>query len=540
MNAVSYSIRGGDYEQGGSASRSVKEQLKKVGADPAVVRRAMIAAYEAEMNVVIHSHGGELRVALQNGQLDVEVIDEGPGIPDVEQAMRAGFSTAPQAARELGFGAGMGLPNIKKNSDRFAIESAVGRGTRVSFTILLRPQALYGAGKHSLWIAPEKCRQSFRCLPACPTQAVRVLHGKPEVLDYLCIDCTACIAACPSGALGMAGTTETLAAAGDTVLVIPAESLVQFGAGISPERVLDELAALGFREVWVTAGWDAAMRTAVVEYARHEAKMRPVISPACPAVVNWIETRFPSLIPHLAPFASAFEAVRAEMPGKPAIFIVSCPCERTTVLGNGGPPQPMVVRPATLRATVLPRLAGAGTSPGCKPGGVCTPDLPVEPVAVAPSCDTSALLRVTGVRHVANMLESIENGLAGDVDVVEPWFCDEGCFGSPLLADDPFLARRRWAPPPGMNAGPARAVRRSVPFAPRKGLRLDDDMARAIQKLTKIDRLVRTLPGSNCGVCGAPTCAALAEDIVLGRASPDACPRQRPAADAHQNQEKAT
>jgi anti-sigma regulatory factor (Ser/Thr protein kinase)/Na+-translocating ferredoxin:NAD+ oxidoreductase RNF subunit RnfB len=540
MNAVSYSIRGGDYEHGGSASRSVKEQLKKVGADPAVVRRAMIAAYEAEMNVVIHSHGGELRAALQNGQLDVEVIDKGPGIPDIDKAMRAGFSTAPPSARELGFGAGMGLPNIKKNSDRFAIDSAVGRGTRISFTILLRPQALYGAGRHSVRITPNKCRQSFRCLTACPTQAVRVLHGKPEILDYLCVDCTACIAACPSSALDMAGTTETLTAAADTVLVLPAESLVQFGAGISPERVLDELMALGFREVWLTAGWEAALRTAVTEYARHEAHVRPVISPACPAVVNWIETRFPSLIPHLAPFLSAFEAVRAELSGKPAIFVASCPCERTTVLANANLPQPEVALPATLRATVLPRLAGADTSPGCKPGGFCTAQRPVEPVATTPSCDSSAPLRVTGVRHVANVLESIENGLAGDVDVIEPWICDEGCFGSPLLADEPFLARLRWSPPPQVPAEPARAVRRSVPFAPRKGLRLDDDMARAIQKLGKIDRLVRTLPGSNCGVCGAPTCAALAEDIVLGRAIPDACPRQRPTANAQSDQEKAT
>ena len=105
MSAVSYKIKGGDYENDGAASRRVKEQLKKIGADPAVVRRAMVAAYEAEMNVVIHAHQGELRASLHDGQLDVEVVDEGPGIPDVDVAMTPGFSTASAEARELGFGA---------------------------------------------------------------------------------------------------------------------------------------------------------------------------------------------------------------------------------------------------------------------------------------------------------------------------------------------------------------------------------------------------------------------------------------------------
>jgi len=277
MNAVSFSIQGGDYEHGGAASRSVKEQLKKVGADPAVVRRAMVAAYEAEMNVVIHAQRGALRATLQSGQLDVEVVDEGPGIPDIEQVTRPGFSTASAMARELGFGAGLGLPNIKKNSDRFAIESAVGRGTRVSFTILLKPQSLYGAGRHSLRIVPARCKQSLRCVRACPTQAVRVFRGRPEVLDYLCIDCTACIGACPTGALAMAGTTDSLPPAEDAVLVVTAESLVQFGAGVHPERVLSELAALGFRDVRLTTDWEAALRAAVVEYAFAEATSRPVI-----------------------------------------------------------------------------------------------------------------------------------------------------------------------------------------------------------------------------------------------------------------------
>jgi anti-sigma regulatory factor (Ser/Thr protein kinase)/Fe-S-cluster-containing hydrogenase component 2 len=519
MTAATYTIVGGDYEHGGAASRALKEQLKKVGADPAVVRRAMIAAYEAEMNVVIHAERGELRAELQSGQLDVEVVDEGPGIPDVEQAMRPGYSTASATARELGFGAGMGLPNIKKNSDQFAIESAVGRGTRVRFTILLKPQSLYGAGRHSLHIVAERCKQSLHCVRACPTRAVRVFRGRPEVLDYLCIDCTACIAACPTATLVMKGTVDVLPPAGDFVLVVTPESLVQFGAGVTPARVLSELGALGWRDVRTTADWDAALRAAVIDYAWAEAAARPVISPACPAVVNLIEMRFPSLIPQLAPFESAITALATDLRGQRAAFVVSCPCQRTALLAGEAEPKPELILPAALRAAVRPRVRSNTSSAGSPPAANGVPKTP-----------GNQILRVTGVRHVLGVLEAIEDGLAGDVRAVEPWACDAGCFGSPLLAEDPYLARQRWVPPAGAPAA-AQAIRRRRPFEPRKGLRLDSDMGKAIQKLAKIDKMTRALPGGDCAICGAPTCAALAEDIVLGRATPDACVR-RPAGGA--------
>lgn len=525
MNATRYEIVGGDYERGGAASRSLKEQLKKVGADPAVVRRAMIAAYEAEMNVVIHAQRGELRASLDNGQLDVEVADEGPGIADIDAALRPGYSTASAKARELGFGAGMGLPNIKKNSDRFAIESAVGRGTTVRFTIVLRPQALYGAGRNSLHIIAEQCRQSFRCIHACPTQALRVFRGKPQVLDYLCIDCTACIAACPSGALTARGTRDELAPAGDAVLVVSPPVLTQFGAGIRPTDVLAVLAGLGFREVWVTWAAESALRNAVVEYAGTDAATRPVISPACPAVVNLIETKFPSLIPHVAPFVSVTEAVRAELGGRRAVFVVTCPSQRTAVLAGEDSGKPEVVLPAALRAAVRPRLHGADPSRDRK-GAARRWDVCATQDSAMPAGD--GVLTVTGLRHVMSILNAIEDGLANDLAVVEPWACDEGCFGAPLLVDDPFLARRRWTPPADA-CGPATTRRRAKPLTPRPGLRLDDDMTKAISKLARIDKLRRTLPGCDCGWCGSPTCATLAEDIVRGRAAADACVRQNSA-----------
>ncbi|MGD8451740.1 MAG: [Fe-Fe] hydrogenase large subunit C-terminal domain-containing protein [Phycisphaerae bacterium] len=511
MPTFRYEIEGGDYERGGRASRALKEQLKRVGADPAVLRRAMIAAYEAEMNVVIHAHRGHLSAVLDNGHLEVEVADTGPGIPNVEQALREGFSTASAEARQLGFGAGMGLPNIRKSADSFTIESTPGKGTQLCFGLSLRPPALYGVGRHSLHVAPERCRQSLRCLHACPTQAVRVFRGRPDVLDYLCIDCTACIAGCPTGTMGVTGLGDALPTAKDAVLVVSAESLAQFGADADPAAVLNEIRQLGFRDVRVTAGWEVALRQAVVEYAKTEAAGWPVISPACPAVVNLIETRFPGLLPHVAPFDTAVVALRATLKGERVVCVVSCPAQRTLVVGDGVE----VVSPAALRAAVMPRLTGKHTEE--QPAAAY--------VAATPTTDENGVMRVTGLQHVLRVLDDVEDGLAEDVEIIEPWACDEGCFGSPLLAADAYLGSRRWHHAAATPDGEAKAQRRTAERTPRPGLRLDDDMAKAVQKLARIDRLARSLPGDDCGQCGAPTCAALAEDIVLGRADRDACPR---------------
>jgi len=113
----------------------MKKALTRLGVNPASIKRAAIAMYEAEINAVIHAHGGVAVVHIYPDAVMIEIIDHGPGIPDVEQAMKEGYSTAPDTAREMGFGAGMGLPNIKKHADSLEIETAVGVGTKVTMHI---------------------------------------------------------------------------------------------------------------------------------------------------------------------------------------------------------------------------------------------------------------------------------------------------------------------------------------------------------------------------------------------------------------------
>ncbi len=131
-----FALKGGDFAAAGRASCEIKELLKEIGVDPQAVRRTAIASYEAEMNVIMYARRGRLSLAVTPGRVLIVVEDRGPGIPDIPLAMTEGYSTATPEMQELGFGAGMGLPNIKRNTDRLQITSTVGHGTRLEMTIL--------------------------------------------------------------------------------------------------------------------------------------------------------------------------------------------------------------------------------------------------------------------------------------------------------------------------------------------------------------------------------------------------------------------
>jgi serine/threonine-protein kinase RsbT len=126
-----FELAGGDFNKAGRISLEIKELLQELGIPPTVIRRTAIATYEAEMNIVMYAFQGTLQLALSPAAIVIEVFDQGPGIPDIELAMKEGYSTATPEMREMGFGAGMGLPNMKRNSDTFEIVSTVGQGTRL-------------------------------------------------------------------------------------------------------------------------------------------------------------------------------------------------------------------------------------------------------------------------------------------------------------------------------------------------------------------------------------------------------------------------
>ena len=133
----SFEVHGRDFENAGEASTEIKSLLKELEIDPDVIRRSVVVAFEAEMNVVMYADEGTVSFVVTDDDIGIEVADRGPGIPDLELALQEGWSTATDEMREMGFGFGMGLPNIRKNSDRFVVESRIGEGTVVSSRISL-------------------------------------------------------------------------------------------------------------------------------------------------------------------------------------------------------------------------------------------------------------------------------------------------------------------------------------------------------------------------------------------------------------------
>ncbi len=132
---LEYEVAGGNFASAGTASDEIKKHLKQLGIRSEDVRRVAIAMYEGEINMVIHAGGGRAIADIYLDRIEVQLVDSGKGIEDIDLAMKPGYSTAPEEIRALGFGAGMGLPNMKKYSDEFHIESEVGKGTKVKITV---------------------------------------------------------------------------------------------------------------------------------------------------------------------------------------------------------------------------------------------------------------------------------------------------------------------------------------------------------------------------------------------------------------------
>ena len=130
-----FDVSGENFTSAGEASVTVKKNLRMLGFAPDVIRRVAIAMYEAEINMVIHADGGYIDVEISPEKIHIVFADRGPGIPDIEKAMQEGYSTASNEIRELGFGAGMGLPNIKSNSDSMKIDTVIGKGTTIDLVI---------------------------------------------------------------------------------------------------------------------------------------------------------------------------------------------------------------------------------------------------------------------------------------------------------------------------------------------------------------------------------------------------------------------
>ncbi len=504
MTTFCHSITGGDYERAGLATDALKDLLKTLGVDPESTRRAAIAAYEAELNVIIHARRGTLRATIGNQRLDIEIDDEGPGIADIPRALQPGFSTAPAAARALGFGAGLGLPNIQRHTDAFSLDSAVGVGCTLRFGVVFSRVEPLPAAPNSLRFASERCRVCLHCLSACPTQALRVRGRGPALLAHRCVDCNACVAACSHGAIDLDADTPCPDATDVDVLVLPAAFLTDFGP--APRRVCDALREMGFAELAVTETWERAQHLALEDILAHSTVRAPVLDVSCPVVTRLVETRFPSLLAHLAPLLSPVEAAAGQLRDRKAAYVVACPAQRTC-LRQAGVPENRILAPRALRQKLDPSLSV----------GWSTPDEPALPHRDHAPTRARQSLVAHGFPSILRVLEALEAERVETVDLVVLKACVDGCFGSPLFRTPSAVAAHRAQRVLPLDDVQRPGALRGTPYRARAALRMDSDMQTSVKKLHRMAEALRGLPQADCARCGAPSCRAHAEDYALGR-----------------------
>ncbi|MDR1691823.1 MAG: 4Fe-4S binding protein [Oscillospiraceae bacterium] len=414
---------------------------------------------------------------------------------------------------------------------------------------------------HCVTLDKEKCKGCTTCIRQCPTEAIRVRRGKATIISERCIDCGRCVLACPHHAKRAVCDPLTLMEQFRYTVALPAPSLYgQFRNLDDIGVVLGGLLEMGFDGVYEVARAAEEMSAhALVKFgiarkgvgydgAEPVPAVRPLISTACPACVRLICMRFPRLIPHLAPEIAPVElaalAARAEAAKKTGLppdkigvfFITPCPAKMTAAhfpLGLSEPVLDGAFSMAELYVKLLPAMKKAAMKDNV------FPSVGLAGVGWAVSSGESAVLRnmktiaIDEIPNVIAVLEDIEDGKLPEVGFVELNACTQGCVGGCLTVENPYVSKMRIQelmknlPDTLLSRlrydDPGTPPTRDLPLAYEPADVLDGDMSAAMEKRFRMDALLGRLPGLDCASCGAPSCRALAEDVVRGYAQEADC-----------------
>jgi len=547
-----FQLAQGEFQRISDETSGLRRALLGIGFPSEASRRALIVAYELGMNIVIHAIRGVVRMAWRDGALEISARDTGPGIPDIDLAMKDGYSTAPDYVREMGYGAGMGLPNAKRSSDRFSIKSKVGEGTDIACLVLPgsadTPAQPYF---HSVRLDADRCKGCTNCIKGCPTEAIRVRGGKAFILEDRCIDCGECIRRCPNLAKSaVSDSMDSLANFDYKIALIPPSFYGNF-KDLTPEEVRSALMADGgFDQVLDVAVAADLVSGVMRDYMQDHKGEGPFISPACPAVLRLIQVKYPSLLAHVIPSEAPMEIAAwlaktlsgsAKWARKPAaVFISPCPAKITAArqpVGRGRSLVDAVVSSSEAQVFVNRHKGEKGVPKDI--GGVDLSSIRSTGLGLGwgrSGGETEAVktigIVVDGISEVSSVLDQVEKGALGNGSVfIEAAACPGGCAGGCLHAENPYVGRMRVSnlamaqhekhtsvDPRISSIGKGKPeLWFSVRLQPRPIFRLDDDPSKAETKFRELQTIEKDLPGLDCGACGAPTCRALAEDIVLGR-----------------------
>lgn len=402
---------------------------------------------------------------------------------------------------------------------------------------------------HSVRLDQDLCKGCINCIKRCPTQAIRVRNGKAQINAKFCIDCGECIRVCPHHAKLATYDKMDMMKKYRYTVVLPAPSLYgQFNNLDDVNIVLNALLLMGFDQVFEVSAAAELVSEATREYLANHGDNLPIISTACPSVVRLIRVRFPNLISHLLPLNPPVE-VAAMLAAQMAMeetgyqreevgifFISPCPSKVTYAKAPLGTEKSQVDHVLAIK-DVYPQLlshmnaVGEGREDLIASGkiGVSWGRSGGE----ASGLFTDNYLAADGIENVIRVLEDLEDQKFATLKFVELNACNGGCVGGVLTVENPYVAEvklkrlRKYMPVARSHMDMQENAERAVPWTTgvqyEPVFNLGENLMESFARLGQVERLCKKLPGLDCGSCGAPTCKALAEDIVRGQASEKDC-----------------
>lgn len=406
---------------------------------------------------------------------------------------------------------------------------------------------------HSVVLNDNNCVGCTSCLKICPTEAIRLREGKARIIGEKCIDCGECIRICPNHAKNAITDTPDILKDFKYTIAIPSLVLYgQFPGKVKINEMLTAVKRVGFDEVY-----EASMGTEIItnviknKILKDPSRKRPIINSSCPATLRLIQIRFPELLENVAdietPIEIAARLAKADAVRRTGlkeeeigvIFISPCTARMTSVTNPLGIEKSYIDGVLSMKAVygeILRNIGGSDDEIITK----STRESLLWPITggQGEGLGIENYLAVDGIQEVIKVLEEIEMNKLEGLEFFEGMACIGGCAGGPLTIENSFIARNRMKAlakelhRSTYSEEEIRAqvelyesgfVRLTEPIEPKAIMRLDDDIAKSMQKMEMIKEMMKYLPGIDCGVCGAPTCRAFAEDIVRGKSQKSIC-----------------
>lgn len=399
---------------------------------------------------------------------------------------------------------------------------------------------------HSVVLNDDRCVGCTSCLKICPTEAIRLREGKARIIGEKCIDCGECIRICPNHAKNAVTDTLDIMKRYKYTIAIPSLVLYgQFPGNVGINEMLAAIRKVGFDEIYeASVGTEIITNVLKNHILKNPDKKRPIINATCPAILRLIQIRFPELLPNVAdietPMEIAARLAKIDAVKKTGlsigeigvIFISPCTARMTSVTNPLGIKDSYIDGVLSMKAVYGDILRNISSSKAEDITRSTKESLlwPLvggqgEPLGI------ENYLAVDGIHEVIKVLEEIEMDKLDGLEFFEGMACIGGCVGGPLTIENPHIAKNRMkALSKGLSSSNTceeeikeqiemykdGLIRLTEKIEPRAIMRLDDDISKSMRKMEMIKEILKYLPGIDCGVCGAPTCRAFAEDIVKG------------------------